>query len=75
MTPTVATASRNCWACGARLNSKGERPCCDRTALTLDKRLASLRPGLPCCESGTGACTGGSHCWADEPDNIREDYQ
>lgn len=40
----------------------------------LDERLRSLRPGLPCCMSDTGECTGGSHCWADEPDNIPEDW-
>ncbi|GGO24900.1 hypothetical protein [Deinococcus humi] len=38
---------------------------------TLDERLKSLRPGLPCCGE-YGACTGGSGCWADEPDNIPE---
>ena len=41
----------------------------------LAERLASLRPGLPCCEYGTGACTGGTRCWHDEPDNIPEEWE
>jgi hypothetical protein len=43
-------------------------------SLPLAERLNSLRPGLPCCLSDTGECTGGSHCWADEPDNIPEGW-
>ena len=60
-----------CWDCDTYGTPAEQKK--DRQEDELNKRLKSNRPALPCCDM-EGACTGGASCWADEPDNIPEDY-
>ena len=61
-----------CPRCGYDLAPAGNcEQCARHSEPTLDERLKAGRPNLPCCGEG-GACTGGSRCWHDEPDNIPE---
>lgn len=76
-----------CRDCGRLLDAFGQCMHCDtygtpaeqrervlqaRTGPDFAARLRLNNPRLPCC--GLDGCTGGASCWADEPDNIPEDW-
>ena len=71
-----------CWSCdtyGTPAEQKADREKTEEARsrypemADFDARLKSDKPGLPCCQLD-GACTGGSSCWHDEPDNIPEGW-